>query len=333
MADSALRMVLLLAEIPEYPTQISVAELLERGRRIAPCFAVSRRTIERDLRVLSEHFPIRFDAQAKPGGWSFEKGTRFVMPAMTDGEAVTLVMAEQMLSALLPPGVRSEITSLVRAAQSKLHLGGKRKAAAWPDKIQILRNVPKRIAPQVEHEILNTLYSAVFDEVQVEVRYKRLGATEPRAYSLNPLALVLRDPVIYLICTRSDRDDVMHWPLHRFSHARRTVRKAHAPPGFDRQQRLDEGLMDYPVSGGEIRLRLRFPDETVGRFLLETPLSADQTDASVGGELFLCATVRDTLELRWWLLAFGARVEVQGPHALRREIAAAVTDAAGHYRS
>ena len=320
MADSALRMVLLLSEIPEYPKKISVAELMERGIRLGKSFSVARRTVERDLRQLSEHFPIQFDARSKPGGWSFKKGERVVLPGLTDGEAVTLVMAERMLADLLPPGVRKEIAPLVRAAQAKMLVGKRRKASSWPDKIQILRNVPKRIAPDIDPELLNTLYSAVFNEVQVDVHYRKLGAVEAKLYRLNPLALVLREPVVYLVCTRENATNLMHWPIHRFVRARRTARASRIPDGFDLRAALDKGLMDYPVSGKPIRLKLCFHDANVGRFLLESPLAPDQTHDFRGESLHLSATVRNTLELRWWILAFGPRIEVVGRKSVRRDI-------------
>ena len=39
------------------------------------------------------------------------------------------------------------------------------------------------------------------------------------------------------------------------------------------------------------------------------------------GRVRVTATVRDTLQLRWWLLGFGEQVEVIGPETLREEFA------------
>ncbi|MGQ0501581.1 MAG: helix-turn-helix transcriptional regulator [Panacagrimonas sp.] len=216
-------MVLLLSDIPEYPTQISVAELIARRRGKDPSFNVGRRTVERDLRHLAERFPIQFEATSKPGGWSFRKGERLVFPLMGDAEAMTLVLAEQMISGLLPPSVVNEIRPLVRQAQMKVHFGGKRQLAAWPRKVRIVRNIPKRIGADIDADLMNVLYGAVFAEQQLEVRYLKLGAKEPSSYLLNPLGLVLREPVIYLVCTRADDPKLLHWPLHRFVSARRVA--------------------------------------------------------------------------------------------------------------
>ena len=326
-------MILLLSDIPEYPARVSVADLIARRRDKDPSFNVGRRTIERDLRHLAKRFPIRFDATSKPGGWSFDKGARLVFPLMGDAEAMTLVLAERMISGLLPPSVVNEIKPLVRQAQMKVHFGGKRQLAEWPRKVRIVRNIPKRIGADVDAELMNVLYGAVFAERQLEVGYLKLGAKEPTTYLLNPLGLVLREPVVYLICTRADSPKLLHWPVHRFASARRTGRQAQIPEDFDLQRELDRGLMGYAVTGKDLRLKLRFPSAAVGRFLEETPLSADQRSRSRDGALIIEATVRDTLELRWWIYAFGPRVEVLAPLRFRTEISESLLQAAGLYRT
>jgi len=42
--------------------------------------------------------------------------------------------------------------------------------------------------------------------------------------------------------------------------------------------------------------------------------------------------VKDTLELRWWLLGFGDKVEVLAPKALREEFSAVTQRMAVQYR-
>lgn len=58
---------------------------------------------------------------------------------------------------------------------------------------------------------------------------------------------------------------------------------------------------------------------------LERPLAADQTVEEVGAQtLRLTAQVPDTLELRRWLLGFGAYAVVLEPISLRAEMRALV---------
>ena len=73
--------------------------------------------------------------------------------------------------------------------------------------------------------------------------------------------------------------------------------------------------------GGEIRLDALFDAEAAAH-LRETRLSARQIlRYCPDGRVRVTATVRDTLQLRWWLQGFGEQVEVIGPESLREEFA------------
>ena len=78
--------------------------------------------------------------------------------------------------------------------------------------------------------------------------------------------------------------------------------------------------MQYPW-GGEILLDALF-DAEVATHLREPRLSARQTlRYCPDGRVRVTARVRDTQQLRWWLLGFGDLVEVIGPETLREEFA------------
>ena len=50
------------------------------------------------------------------------------------------------------------------------------------------------------------------------------------------------------------------------------------------------------------------------------------------GRVRVTARVRDTMQLRWWLLGFGEQVEVIGPETLREEFAETAREMHGLYR-
>ena len=57
-----------------------------------------------------------------------------------------------------------------------------------------------------------------------------------------------------------------------------------------------------------------------GFHLSETPISEDQEMVKeTDGSYRLKATLADTSQLRWWLLGFGAHVEILKPKSLREE--------------
>lgn len=69
-----------------------------------------------------------------------------------------------------------------------------------------------------------------------------------------------------------------------------------------------------------------------GRLLLETPLSIDRSAQEIDAStLAITASVRITRRLHWWLLGFGADVEVVGPVHLRAEIRQCLAMASSRY--
>ena len=68
-----------------------------------------------------------------------------------------------------------------------------------------------------------------------------------------------------------------------------------------------------------IKLKALFEAKTAQR-LYESGLSANQMlTEKPEGKVLLEATVRDDVQLRWWLKGFGDKVEVVGPNHLREE--------------
>ena len=129
-----------------------------------------------------------------------------------------------------------------------------------------------------------------------------------------------------------DYEDVRTIAMHRIERAAMLADAVEVPEGFSLDRWLEEGAMDFG-DGGRVRLVAEF-HEGAGRHLLESPLSDDQRAEPRDAEaesLRVSATVRDTEQLRWWLLGFGGKVEVIGPAALRRDIAARLRSGARRY--
>lgn len=150
---------------------------------------------------------------------------------------------------------------------------------------------------------------------------------------MNPLGIVVRDQVFYLVCTLWDYEDVLQLALHRISELVLLDQPAHRPKGFTLDGYIRQGAFGYPVSKKPIHLRVLF-EEGAALHLHETPLSKDQmlTSQADGREL-LEASVQDTSELRWWLLGFGSGVEILGPKEVRHEFKSIVRKMAKRYKS
>ncbi len=134
--------------------------------------------------------------------------------------------------------------------------------------------------------------------------------------------MVLRGSVTYLIAAANGYDDPIHFALHRFISTEVSTRAARSIPGFSLQRHLHhDKVFDYPMQEPSIRLVALFEADR-SLHLHETPLSEDQAlEPMPDGRERIEATVKDTQELRWWLLGFGDGVEILEPKALRTEFA------------
>jgi predicted DNA-binding transcriptional regulator YafY len=102
------------------------------------------------------------------------------------------------------------------------------------------------------------------------------------------------------------------------------------PKGFDLDDYVQSGALDFG-EGKKVRLEALFVD-SAAEHLHETPLSDDQTIIPTEeGWVKVSATVNDTPQLAWWLLAFGAQVEVLKPARLRKDMAASAAAMSKNY--
>ena len=200
-------------------------------------------------------------------------------------------------------------------------LAGSRHLKNWKEKIRfVARGQPLKPAP-VRPEVVRAVHEALLQDKRLLARYRKREEARGKQRELNPLALLHGDSVSYLVCSFGNYTDVWHLPLHRFSSARLLEKPATRPAGFNLEKYLsEEQALQYPW-GGEILLDTLFNAEAAAH-LRETRLSARQTlRYCPDGRVRVTATVRDTEQLRWWLLGFGDLVEVIGPETLREEFA------------
>ena len=316
--DTLLRQLVMLRCIPQHPRQITARELTERVK--AEGFAVSKRTVERDLLSLSVTFPILSIEQSRPYGWSWLKDAEaFSLPGMSPLQALTLELAHDHLSALLPASLLDTLAPYFKCAEGVLSSGdGVKKLANWRKKVAIVPPNQPLIPPGYPQEIIEAVHSALLSEQQLEISYASREQGETKTYRVHPLGIVQRGAVTYLVATLNDYSDIRLLAVHRIRSAEKLDKPAKTPKKFDLAKYIRQGAFGF---GGidEIKLVVRFTAAAV-EHLRETPLCLDQQiDPDMAGWMRVQAAVPDTPQLRWWLLGFGDQVEVLEPASLREE--------------
>jgi predicted DNA-binding transcriptional regulator YafY len=319
--QSLLRQWHMLRMVPRAPAKISAKELCER--LCDADFPVTKRTVERDLKELSDVFPIVVDSRDKPFGWSWLRdASSFDLPGLTVPEALTLTLVEQHLRHHLPPITVDALRPHFRSAARTLSaVDDSAPSRAWLDKVRSIPPQQPLLPPRMDEECQRNVYLALMQDRQLKLHYRKRDADAPTVYtSVHPLAVVQRGGLVYLACMFDRYDDVRTIALHRLQQAEVLYEPARKKPGFTIDDYIASGQFGV-LTGDPVNLRAVF-SRAAGEHLFETPLSADQTLTSdADGHLHLAATVPNTRALVWWLLGFGDGVVIQEPASLREEIA------------
>lgn len=290
---------------------------------------VSLRTIQRDLIELSAHFPLERDDDGKPDpkpaphiGWRWaEDAPALEIPGMDPFAALTLKMVNLHLGQMLPEGCLTFLKPHLKKAGEVLQGLKGEGVAGWPQKIGRVSRYLTREAPPVDTRVLRAVYDGLLSDRQLEVVYRKKGSEEGGTYRTNPLGLVFVDTTIYLVGCFEESPKVYKFALHRITSATCLEAACSRPDGFDLQDYIDQGNFEFPKSEGQVQLRTLL-DKAVALHLEEAPLSSDQTLVTqADGRVLLTATVHHTLQLQWWILGLGDRVEVIAPTELRSQIA------------
>lgn len=329
MQDKIHRLLLILHTLPRAPRgKINTAEI--QSHLSAAGHNVTLRTVQRDLENLSHTFSITSD-NSKPAGWFWSKdAVAMGVPSLDAHSALVLQFAQKHLERLLPAATLEHLNPQFRQAAETLEKygNGLRK---WQEKVRVLPRGPMMHTPTVNPVAQAVIYDALLKEKRVKVNY-RPGLDEIKEYEVNPLGLIARDHVIYLICSKCEGNAIRQFLLHRVISAEMLDTPSQYPEGFNLDSYIQQGEMSFST-GKTIQLCFAL-NKVAARQVGDCPLSADQhvTEPEKGSDdVIIEATVQDTMELRWWLLSFGEETEILEPPELREWFKEVANNIASYY--
>ena len=321
------RLIRMLDLIPVSPRRITAREL--HTKLIKDGFVVSKRTVERDLMQLSETFGIFNDDTNSPYGWSWDKDCPHLsLPGLTPDEALTFKLAEAHLAQIMPVSLLNNIKPYFSQADKVLQNPLLfRNYSKWLDKVKVVHPWQPLIAPEIDQSVLAKVHQATLDEKQLNLMYQSRNSDNAQLRIVNPLGIVIRGYISYLVCSIDPFTDIRLLAMHRISEAEVCSKPSVIPPNYSLNDYLETGALGYTLEEGKkIIVTLKF-DKVAGLHLIESPLSENQTIIETDNHIKITANVMDTMQLRWWLLGFGSHVEVVAPSILRDEISAHIRSA------
>ena len=201
---------------------------------------------------------------------------------------------------------------------------------AWLDKVRLIPASQPLIKPRVPRNVMANIYHGVLRGVLLNVTYKTPGPVNAKTYDIEPLAIVVRGAVTYLVAKFPWYADITLLALHRFKVVKLTDTTIQVPLDFNLDEIISRGEFGFAPTKSQA-VHIRFYDGA-GAHLEETPISAaQQLKVSSGGQTDLRVNLAITEQFKWWVLAFGDRAEVIAPKSLRSEMAQRLTQAAARY--
>lgn len=299
-------------------------ELSERG------FAVSKRTIQRDLIALSEVFDIDVREDEEGNYWRWQPYAKLDLQSLELTDALTLRLIEQALRPLLPASVLRALEPRFKNAAEKLDsISDANQMGAWPNKVASVLPMASFIPPEIDPNVLEEVQNCLLKDFAIECKYRSVGSKEARAMVLHPLGLVQRGHVSYLVATANEHDKPRTFALHRMSEVENAHVRVKRPLGFTLKQFIDDGGMGFGTAE-PIKLVARI-SPMLARELSETKLSNAQKIREDNDWFIIEAAVKQTWQLEWWLLSKIGDLVVIEPEPLRKDIAKKLEEAYKSY--
>jgi len=296
-----------------------------RIEEIARRVGMSRRTVYRDLRALEDEIGV--PVWSEDGRWGVENEAFLPPLRLTVPEAMAVV-----ISARLMTRYADTYDPDLGAAFQKLEEG---LPAALADHVErTLEILSRRRFDEPFHRTVRDLTRAWADRRVVTFRYT--GAYGPdresrrarvRPYLLEPS---VQTHALYLIGHDEDRDSLRTFKVERMSELAVTG-ETFEPPEEGAMEELLGRAWDIIADQAEVEVVLRFSPAVAARVLEATWHPTQQVTTEDDGSLVWRARVSGTIEIRLWILSWGADVEVLEPASLRDDVAATLRRAVALY--
>jgi predicted DNA-binding transcriptional regulator YafY len=299
------RLLELLVRVQTRP-RFTAAELAEE-------FGVSRRTMLRDLAVLSGMgVPLR-STPGPGGGYSLPRGGRRLSPSLTVDEALALIVSyEALLRYPVSPFTEEGVSAVTKL-----------RAALPPDVVEELDGLREHVAvvePVREYEapLLGDLLQAALDDAHLKVSYDsiRSGVSERVIF---PFGVYASQGFWYCACHDYKRGMNVALRADRFLSVER-VQGPDAPPQPPRISLRNWAREVREDLGGRLRLRISVSERGAKSFELVSLLGRIEVDRSG------CAVVEAEIsrsEIDFYasrLLSVGADARVESPPELVRAV-------------
>lgn len=281
------------------------------SRELAEHFEVSRRTIFRDLRALSESgVPLTY---AEGGGYEILEGYQLPPLMLTAREAATLLIGTEFVKLQPDTSLQKDADQVGLKIRSVLP----REVRDYIDRLQERTVLDPywlhTLSPgDGEEGLWYELSEAVARQRSILMEYHVVSRNELTRRTVDPLGLVYYTDHWNLIAFDHLRKDIRNFRLDHIRSMRVLNERFEPPRGFD----LAEHLKERGASPHNQRIVLRFAN-TVYRWARRNVPAQIEEERSEGGWTEVTFYFENLDYLAHWLLRYGTQVVVIEPDALK----------------
>jgi len=280
-------------------------------------YGVAARTIRRDLDKLSMIFPLVDRQEGRRKTWSLIDGYKEIPPiTFLPTELYALKEGTRFLKSFGEPFLRPTLQSIHHKIRSTFN----------DEKMEFFEGMRRVFAVSLSaakdysrrREFLSRLFTAAERQQIVEIAYRGLKDRAPLLRTVDPYRLWYRDGAVYLIGLCHLRREIRIFDIDRISLVNRQEENFLIPDDFDFEEYTRHAfsvIIDRPVT-----VQVRFAPE-IARYVSERQWHPSRKiTKGPDGSVVLELTVGGTLEIKRWILSFGAQAEVLSPPELIEEI-------------
>jgi proteasome accessory factor B len=291
----------------EYPT----------AKSLAAEFEVSTKCVHRDIDFMRDRFQLPIEFDFTRNGFRYTEEVR-AFPALqiTEGELFALVIAEKALQQYRGTSFEKPLLSAIRKMQKSL-----------PDTISIsLDEVDRTISfrtraePILDLSIFDALAKATATREQLEIAYRKPGATQPEQRIVDPYHLANINGEWFLFAYDHLRKDIRTFVPARMKAVKKTGKTFPKPQKFSLDQRL-QGSFGVRSGEGSYDVVIRF-NERVADYIREKRWHETQELRELRqGGVELRMRLSSLAEVERWVLNWAGNAVVVKPSELARSVA------------
>ena len=277
---------------------------------------VSTKSVYRDLEFMRDRLglPVEFDG-TRNGYYYREPVAGFPTLQISEGELLAVLVAEKALQQYRGTQFEKPLLSALKKLERSLPETVSIDLAGWEGAISFRTSVE----PIVNLEILDTLAKATSQRQQLQLLYRKPGATTAETRVVDPYHLANINGEWFLFAFDHLRSDLRTFSPSRMKQVTMTGRTFRRPRRFSIESELRHSF--GVLSGhGEHRVVIEF-SSTVADYIREKRWHPSQElcDLKSGG-VELTLQLSSLSEVQRWILGWGGAAIAKEPEALRTSI-------------